>query len=131
MRFLEHLQQRWENGNARFWGKECVRVMVIALAVKREQYKSTAPSVAWIIRQAVLARSDWGQANDTTLVHRPTGTTIEMGEDTTLNFAIHAVIQIEYLAELLKLMPSWEAERLVREAHEAAEEFIAKKYGPK
>ncbi len=54
-----------------------------------------------------------------------------MGEDTTLNFAIHAVIQIEYLAELSKLMPSWEAEAMVREAHDAAEEFIAKKYGPK
>jgi len=52
-----------------------------------------------------------------------------MGEGTTLNFAIHAVIQIEYLAELSKLMPAWEAEALVREAHDAAEQFIAKKYG--
>jgi hypothetical protein len=131
MRFLEHLQQRWMNGNARFWGKECVRVMFFAYVVKSKQYERTAPSVAWIIRQTVLTRSDWGQVSDNTLVHRPTGTTIEMGEDTTLNFAIHAVIQIEYLAELSKLMPSSEAERLVREAHNAADEFIAKKYGPK
>jgi hypothetical protein len=131
MRFLEHLQQRWMNGNARFWGKECVRVMFFAYVVKSKQYERTAPSVALIIRQTVLTRSDWGQVSDNTLVHRPTGTTIEMGEDTTLNFAIHAVIQIEYLAELSKLMPSSEAERLVREAHNAADEFIAKKYGPK
>jgi len=79
----------------------------------------------------MLARSDWGQVGETTLVYRPTGTTLEMGEDTTLNFSIHAVIQIEYSAELSKLMPSWEAESLVREAHDAAEQFIAKKYGPK
>jgi len=79
----------------------------------------------------MLARSDWGQVGETTQVYRPTGTTLEMGEDTTLNFSIHAVIQIEYSAELSKLMPSWEAESLVREAHDAAEQFIAKKYGPK
>ena|ERR1035441_3447424 len=131
MRFLEHLQQRWMNGNARFWGKECVRVMFFAYVVKTKQYERTAPNVAWIIRQTVLARSDWGQVGDTTLVYRPSGTTVEMGEGTTLNFAIHAVIQIEYLAELSKLMPSWEAEPLVREAHDAAEQFIAKKYGPR
>jgi hypothetical protein len=131
MRFLEHLQQRWMNGNARFWGNECARVMFVGYVVKSKQYERTSPSRAWIIRQAMLARSDWGQVGETTLVYRPTGTTLEMGEDTTLNFAIHAVIQIEYSAELSKLMPSWEADLLVREAHDAAEQFIAKKYGPK
>jgi hypothetical protein len=103
--------------------------MFLAYVVKSKQYERTAPSVPWIIRQVVLTRSDWGQVGDTTLVYRPTGTTVEMGEGTTLNFAIHAVIQIEYSALLSKLTPSWEAEPLVREAHDAAEEFIAKKYG--
>ena len=131
MRFLEHLQQRWMNGNARFWGKECVRVMFFAYVVKSKQHERTAPSIAWIIRQVVLTRSDWGQVGETTLVYRPTGNTIEMGEDSTLNFAIHAVIQTEYSALLSKSVNSWEVEPLVREAHDAAEVFIAKKYGPK
>lgn len=129
MRFLEHLQQRWMNGNARFWGKECVRVMFFAYVVKSKQHERTAPSVPWLIRQTVLTRPDWGQVSDTTLEYRPTGTTIEMGEGTTLNFAIHAVIQIEYSALLSKLVYSWEVEPLVREAHDAAEVFIVKKYG--
>jgi len=105
--------------------------MFFAYRVKKNQHERTAPSNAWIIRQAMLNRSDWGQASDTTMVYRPTGTTVEIGEGTNLNFAIHAVIQVEYLAELSKLMPSWEAERLVREAHDAAERFIAEKYGHK
>jgi hypothetical protein len=128
---MEHLKQRWMNGNARFWGKECVRVMFLAYVVKSKQYERTAPSVAWIIRQTVLTRSNWGQVGDTILEYRPTGTTIEMGEDSTLNFAIHVVIQIEYSALLSKLGYSWEVEPLVREAHDAAEVFITKKYAPK
>jgi hypothetical protein len=98
--------------------------------IQSAHYEGTGKSLAWLVRQTTLARIDWGQVGNTTLVYRPNGRKVEMGEDTTLNFAIHAVIQVEYGALLPKSFSSWEVEMMLDEAHRGAELLIAKKYRP-
>src|SRR5271157_4095462 len=104
MRFLEHLRRRWFEGNARFWGKECARVMVFAFRVKKNQYESTAPSYGWIARQVILTRTHWVQVGETIMLYDRSGQTVEVPDDSNLRFAIHAVIEIEYGHELKRVL---------------------------
>jgi hypothetical protein len=129
MRFLEHLQRRWMDGNARFWGKECARVMLFAFLVKKNQYESTAPKYAWITRQAMLTRTHWAQVGETTMLYDRSGQTVEVTDDSSLRFAIHAIIEVEYGFELSKLTHSWERAEMLREAHDAAEKYLDRKTG--
>lgn len=129
MRFFEHLQRRWLEGNARFWGKECARVMVFAFRVKKNQYETTAPSYAWIARQVILTRTHWRQIGEITMLYDRSGQTVDLPDNSNLRFAIHAVIEIEYgheLKRLLKMNP-WECSDMVRLAHDAAEKYLAQK----
>ncbi len=129
MRFLQLLQRRWLRGNARFWGKECARVMLFAFLVKMNQHKSTAPTYAWVARQAMVTRTHWVQVGETTMLYDRSGQMIEIPDDSNLEFAIHAVIEIEYGYELSKLTTPWECADMLREAHDAAEKYLAKKSG--
>jgi hypothetical protein len=128
---MEHLKRRWTDGNARFWGKECARLMLYAFFVKQSQYESTAPNLSWITRQAMLTRTDWRQIGETTMLHDKSGQTVEITEDTNLRYAIHAVIEFEYGYELLKLVSPWECADMLREAHSAADAYCDKKSGAK
>lgn len=127
MRFLEHLHRRWLEKNARFWGKECARVMFFAFSVKWNQYKTTAPTPAWLVRQTLVTRTDWRQVGDATILHEPSGQAVEISDDKNLRYAIHAVIEIEYGFELGKLTTPWECADMLRQAHLAADEFLDKK----
>lgn len=127
MRFLEHLKRRWLEKNARFWGKECGRVMLFAFAVKKNQYESTAPNLAWLIRQTTLTRTDWQQVGDETLLHVPSGRSVEISGDTNLRSAIHFVIELEYGYEIGKLVNPWECDDMLREAHAAADQYLDQK----
>ena len=129
MRFMEHLQRRWLDGNARYWGKECARLMLFSFLVKQNQYASTAPSLSWIIRQAMLTRTDWHQVGETAMLHIKSDETVEIRDDTNLRSAIHAVIAIEYGYEVGKIMPPWECANMLREAHHAADVYLDKKSG--
>jgi len=129
MRFLEHLQRRWLDGNARFWGKECARLMLLAFLVKKNQYESTAPTYAWVARQAILTRTHWRQVGETTMLYDRSGQTVDVPDDSNLKFAIHAVIEIEYSFEISKLTTPWECADMVRLAHDAADTYLAQKSG--
>jgi len=129
MRFVELLQRRWFEGNARLWGKECARVMLFAFMVKKNQYESTAPSYAWISRRALETRTDWRQVGETTMLYDPSGQVVEMSDDLTLRSVIHLVIEIEYGYELSKLTTPWECADMLREAHGAADGYLDKKVG--
>jgi hypothetical protein len=130
MRFLERLQRRWMDGNARLWGKECARVMLFAFLVKKNQYESTAPTYAWITRQTMLTRNHWAQVGEKTMLYDRSGQTVEVpDDDSSLRFAIHAVIEIEYGFELSKLTNSRERADMLREAHNAAERYLTEKSG--
>ncbi len=61
--------------------------------------------------------------------HNKSGLTVEVPEDGSFKFAIYAVIDIEYRYELSKIMPPWECENMLREAHDAAEKYLVKKFG--
>ena len=127
MRFMEHIKRRWLDGNARFWGKECARLMLFGFVVKKNQYESTAPNYAWITRQAMLTRPDWRQISETTMLHDKSGQTVEIADDTNLRYAIHAIIEIEYGYEVLKLTSPWECADMLREAHGAADKYLDEK----
>jgi len=129
MGFLEQLQRRWLDGNARLWGKECARVMLLAALVKKNQYESTAPSYAWVARQAMLTRNHWVQVGETTMLYDRSGQAVEVPNDSNLKFAIHAVIEVEYGYELSKLLKPWECADMLREAHDAADKYLAEKSG--
>jgi hypothetical protein len=129
MRFLKHLQRRWFDWNARIWGKECARVMLFAFLVKKNQYESTAPTYAWVARQAMLTRPHWVQVGETAMQYDRSGQTIDVPDDSNLKYAIHAVIEIEYSYELSKMMSSWECFDMLRLAHDAADKFLAQKSG--
>lgn len=103
--------------------------MLFSFVVKKNQYETTAPTYAWIARQTTLLRSDWAQVGETTLLHRPSGREVEMPDDSNLRFAIHVVIDVEYAYELSKLVAPWECADMLREAHAAADKYLAKKMG--
>jgi hypothetical protein len=125
---LEHLRQRRMKGNARFWGRECARLTVFGFAVQRNQFGRTAP-YGWLARQTLLARPGWAQMGDTTMVYQPNGRRVEIGNDTNFNFLIHKIIEVEYFFELAKSTPAPEAGVLVREAQDAADEFLIQEFG--
>jgi hypothetical protein len=124
---MEHVRRHWLDGNARFWGKECARVMLFAFRVKKHQYESTSPSRAWITVQAIIQRTDWVRVGETTVIHELSGQEVNIPEDTNIVYAIHAVIEFEYGYEIDKLLrlPPWEAADMLREAHAAADKYIA------
>lgn len=103
--------------------------MLFAFLVKKEQYKSTAPTFAWIARRAMLERTHWQQVGETTMLYDRSGQTIEIPDDSDLRLAIHAVIEIEYSYEIGRLVSPWECADMVREAHDAADKYIVKKSG--
>jgi len=129
MRFLELLQRRWLERNARFWGKECARVMLFAFMVKKNQYESTAPNYAWISRRALETRTHWRQVGETTMLYDRSGQAVEISDGLNLRSVIHLVIEIEYGYELSKLTTSWERADMLREAHDAADKYLDKKVG--
>ena len=124
---MGHLKRRWLDVNARFWGKECARVMLFAFRVKKNQYETTSPSRAWLAILATIQRTDWVRVGETTVLHQPSGQTVDIPENTNIIFAIHAVIEVEYGYEIDKLLrlPPWEAADMLREAHAAADKYIA------
>jgi hypothetical protein len=127
MRLMEHVRKRWLDGNARFWGKQCARVMLSAYRLKKEQYESTAPNRAWLAVQGILQRTDWVRVGETTVLHQGSGQEVDISEDIKIIYAIHAVIECEYGYEIDKLLrlPPWERGDMLREAHVAADKFIA------
>lgn len=129
MRFLELLQRRWLEGNARLWGKECARVMLFAFMVKKNQYESTAPNYAWISRQALQTRTHWQQVGETTMLYDRSGQTVEISDGSSLRNVIHMVTEVEYGYELIKLTTPSERANMLREAHNAADKYLDKKVG--
>jgi hypothetical protein len=102
--------------------------MLFAFLVKKNQYEGTAPSYAWVARQAILTRSHWGQVDETTLLFEKSGEPVEIPDDSNLRSAIHTVIEIEYKHELSRLVP-WECADMLRQAHFAADSYLARKSG--
>jgi hypothetical protein len=129
MQFFEHLQRLTLARNARFWGKECARRMVLSFLVKKTQYETSAPSFAWLAMQAMLARTRWVQVGETTLMYDRSGETVEIPDDSNLKFAIHKVIEVEYGYEIASLLrrPVGGCADVLREAHDAAEKYLTRK----
>ena len=101
--------------------------MLFAFRVKKNQYETSSPSRAWLAIQATIQRTDWVRVGETTALHQPSGQTVDIPENTNIIFAIHVVIEVEYRYEIDKLLrlPPWEAADMLREAHAAADKYIA------
>jgi hypothetical protein len=129
MRLFENLSQWWLKKNARIWGSGCARVMLFTYSVKWNQYKSNHSDPDWIARQALLTRADWRQLDETTLIYEPNGEMVEIVDGLGVVHAIHAVIEIEYEYLLGRRTTIHILERMdmLRAAHHAADEFIAKR----
>jgi hypothetical protein len=77
----------------------------------------------------MLTRTHWVQVGDSTMLYDRSGQTVEIPDDSNLKFAIHVIIEVEYGHELTKLTSSWERADMLREAHDAADKYLAKKSG--
>ena len=129
MRFFENLSLWWLKRNARIWGNGCARIMLFAYSVKWRQYKSTHSDPDWIARRALLTRANWKQFDETTLIYEPNGQMVEIVDGLGVVHAIHAVIEIEYEYLLGQRTGIHIMERMdmLRAAHQAADEFVAKR----
>jgi hypothetical protein len=128
MGFLANLNQRWLNMNGRFWGRQCARVMLWAYKVKWNQYKECRDDPAWIAGKALVTRIKWTQIDETTFTYEPIGDPVKLVPGyAAISSAIHAVIQIEYayLLSIRKGMIISECAEMVRQAHRAADSYIA------
>jgi hypothetical protein len=103
--------------------------MLFAYKVKWNQYKSDRHDRAWIAGKALVTRLRWRQVDETTFTYEPTGEPVKLiPGDGAIWSAIHAVIQVEYdyLLSIRKGMTISERAQMVREAHHAANSFIAR-----
>lgn len=128
MSLLEDLTQRWFNMNARFWGRECARVMLFAFSVKWRQYEERRSDSLFIAGKALSTRLKWKQIDETTFTYEPSGLPVDISGDAPVLRAIHAVIEIEYdyLLGKRKGMTLWERAQMLHEAHRAADQYAAK-----